>query len=218
MAVFPLPFTPFEYYYYSDDRPDYPTTFPVELRFSGLLDRERFLTALRDTIARHPLLRAHVDDRAGWPQWIDAGEHPANVDWADASTPIAPAGGEYLDLKSSTGLRTWVRADARGTRVLFQFHHACCDGLASLQFVYDLLAAYQNPTAPAIRRPLDPELLAARGAIAVDDAPPPSFWHGIRDTWYTVFIWASLLVALVRRARRGNERRAGGELRRAAGI
>jgi hypothetical protein len=37
-GLFPLPLTPFEYYYWCDDRPDYPTTFPIELTFSGLLE------------------------------------------------------------------------------------------------------------------------------------------------------------------------------------
>ena len=32
-SLFPLSLTPFEYYYWCDDQPDYPTTFPVELTF-----------------------------------------------------------------------------------------------------------------------------------------------------------------------------------------
>ena len=36
-SLFPMPLTPFEYYSWCDDRPDYPTTFPVELTFSGVL-------------------------------------------------------------------------------------------------------------------------------------------------------------------------------------
>ena len=60
-TVFPLALTPFEYYYYSDDCAEYPTTFPVELRFSGTLVREHFAAALEETVRRHPLLRVNVE-------------------------------------------------------------------------------------------------------------------------------------------------------------
>ncbi|MCH7752913.1 MAG: chromosome condensation protein, partial [Planctomycetes bacterium] len=54
--LLPLPLSPFEFYYWCDDRPDYPTTFPVELMFRGPLRRKAFAEALQVCLDRHPLL------------------------------------------------------------------------------------------------------------------------------------------------------------------
>jgi NRPS condensation-like uncharacterized protein len=167
-TVFPLALTPFEYYYYSDDCAEYPTTFPVELRFSGTLVREHFAAALEETVRRHPLLRALVDEGGKNPAWVDDQHGGLRIDWQDASAAINPEGGERIDLRTAPGLRTWVRASGHAARVLFQFHHACCDGLAALQFVRDFLGAYKVAagTLDAPPREIDPELLRSRGKIA----------------------------------------------------
>ena len=74
--LFPLPVTAFEYYYLCDDRPDYPTTFPLELSFTGRLDRGPFEAALDSVLPRHPMLSARIDlNNGGRPNWI-AGEGP----------------------------------------------------------------------------------------------------------------------------------------------
>jgi hypothetical protein len=44
-VIFPMAFTPVEYYCWCDDRPEYPTCFPLELRFSGSLDHDCFARA-----------------------------------------------------------------------------------------------------------------------------------------------------------------------------
>ncbi len=56
--LFPLPLTPFEYYYWCDDQDDYPTAYPVDLTFSGSLEVEPFCRAVALIVARHPLLSA----------------------------------------------------------------------------------------------------------------------------------------------------------------
>lgn len=58
-ALFPLRFTPFEYYYLLEDRPEYASTFPVRLQSRGQLDREAFSRAFALTLRRHPFLAAH---------------------------------------------------------------------------------------------------------------------------------------------------------------
>ena len=68
--LFPLPLTPFEYYYWCDDRPEYPTTFPLELLFRGPLRREPLEAAIRVCLDRHPLLAANLDTTTKFPQWI----------------------------------------------------------------------------------------------------------------------------------------------------
>jgi Condensation domain len=189
--LFPLPLTPFEYYYYLDDCREYPTTFPVELQFAGTLVREHFLAALGETRARHPMLCAVIDTSQRRPRWVADGRARPEADWADASVPVAHPAGEFIDLTSGPGLRTWVRTTPAGARVLFQFHHACCDGLSSLQFVRDLLIAYQK-AAGADRGEtgdLDVELLRRRGELVAESDPKPT----LRDACYTARLWAQIL-------------------------
>jgi hypothetical protein len=198
-TVFPLALTPFEYYYYSDDCAEYPTTFPVELRFSGSLVREHFLAAHREAVRRHPMLRAVVDDSGKGTFWVADQRREPHLDWQDASAPVSPAGGECLDLRSMPGLRTWVRASGDAARVLFQFHHACCDGLAALQFVQDFLALYKIAAGvddPPLRE-LDAELLRRRGELAGSAESGSSRLRAIRnwlrDSYVTARLWSSIL-------------------------
>lgn len=198
-GVFPLPLAPFEYYYYRDDGPEYPTTFPVELRFKGPLSRDAFVAALQEALGRHPLLRAVVDDTGRVPVWIADPHGAARVDWQTASMPAMATGGEYLDVRSVPGLHTWVRVTPDSARVLFQFHHACCDGLAALQFVKDLLGLYKRAVGVAstpLRR-LDPELLRRRGDIDGGTHPAGSRVRRLatvaRDSYVTARIWSSIL-------------------------
>jgi hypothetical protein len=84
--------------------------------------------------------------------------------------------------------------------VLFQFHHACCDGLAALQFVQDFLALYKIAAGvddPPLRE-LDVELLRRRGELA-GSAEAGSSWsrairNWLRDSYVTARLWSSLLL------------------------
>ena len=80
-SLFPLPLTPFEYYYWCDDGPEYPTTFPFDLTFSGSLEREPLCRALATVVARHPLLAARVrrEGRAE-PLWVEGDGQPPAVE------------------------------------------------------------------------------------------------------------------------------------------
>lgn len=195
-AVLPLPLAPFELYYDFDDGPEYPTTFPVELRFSGPLNRAWFECALRDTVARHPLLAARIQDCKGGPCWVASQDLPP-LDWNDYDVPIRVATGDAVDLRTGTGFRTWVRASQQQARVLFQVHHACCDGLAALQLVQELLARYRIASGDSdgerLLRKIDPQLLTARDVLATEQPRKSSVWTGILDGWYTLKLWSSIL-------------------------
>jgi hypothetical protein len=190
--LFPLPLTPFEFYYWCDDRPEYPTTFPLELVFSGPLQREALEVALGVCFARHSLLAANVDDAAGkFPSWVPARDSLLPLDWAEGLTPIEHAAGRFIDLTRDVGVRVWVRSSPARSRLVLQFHHACCDALGGLQFVADLLVAYdsavagQDPTAKL--PPLDPQRLAMRADYGLTEAGYRPNW---RDAWRTARFWA----------------------------
>lgn len=186
---------PFEYYYWSDDRPGYPTVFPIELKFSGTLDRERFSAALEQTLARQPMLRALIDDTAAQrPVWVPSGEIRPFIDWAAEGIPIDHPDGERIDLTRSVGLRIWVREAAAATRVLLQFHHACCDGIGALGFVEDLLVGYSLATGSQGKkvrfRELDPARLNTRGEFGMGLSTRKA---SAREIWRLARIWQRLL-------------------------
>ncbi len=194
--IFPLPLTPFERYYLSDDSRQYPTTFPVELRFSGPLAREPFLQAIEQAIERHPLLGALVARSGLTPKWIAGPREPAWVDWAHCTAPISHPRGEFIDLAVERGMRVWVRASDESARVIFQFHHSCCDGLAATQFLDDVLVLYASAVTdssqiPALA-PVDVERLRDRASVDLSGAQP-GFRAFVRDIVITLYVWARIL-------------------------
>jgi hypothetical protein len=76
--------------------------------------------------------------------------------------------------------------------LFLQFHHACCDGLASLRFVEELLIAYhleiEGPRCGPALGPLEPARLRQRGHLQVQ----PGWWTPIRDLWVGGRFWTSL--------------------------
>ena len=141
-GLWPLPLTPFESYMIADDQPDYPMTFVVRLQFDGCVERETFATALAIALARNPLLTARVDDRDD-PCWV-AGEITPWLDFGPDTEPLTGGCARPIDPHHEPGLRTWVRVGDDTSRIIFQFHHACCDGIGAFHFVEDLLVAYAN--------------------------------------------------------------------------
>jgi hypothetical protein len=195
-VVFPLPLTPFERYYLSDDSRRYPTTFPVELRFSGRLSREPFLLAIEQAVQRHPLLGALVSHSGLTPKWVSGPREPAWVDWAETAAPITHPLGEYIDLAVERGMRVWVRASDESARVVFQIHHSCCDGLAATQFVDDVLVFYASAVGdssqtPALA-PVNVDRLRDRAAVDLSGAQP-GFRAFVRDVVITLYVWARIL-------------------------
>lgn len=168
MLVFPLPLAPFEHYMLADDRPDYPMTFVVRLRFSGRLDRERSTTALDRALAYHPLLRAcvrgDVEGRTSALEWVNTEIPEPFLNWDDSAAPVSFPRGLPIDLHAEAGLRVWVRAGPDTAQVVLQIHHACCDGLGALHFIETWLAAYQGADlAVLFPEMMSPEVLSARG-------------------------------------------------------
>lgn len=191
--LFPLPLTPFEYYYWCDNRPESPTTYPVNLDFRGRLERDRLVRALQIVAARHPLLSARVEpDARAEPQWVP-GPAP-EIDWAGQDVPIAPPAGPMIDLAREPGLRVFVREGPETVRLTLQFHHACCDGLSAFRLVEELLWAYDHVCGdrphPGEVWPLDPARLARRGDIP---PPPPGLLPALWTVATAARYWAKML-------------------------
>ncbi len=162
VSVFPLPLTPFEYYYLLEDRCDYPAVFEIHLECRGRLNRAAFAKAYHLAHARHPLLSARLEKAAnGWPQWV-AGERPP-IRWkADAPPPR-----EMFDgVPVSPRLAVSVNESGERSRIIFNFHHVAVDGMGGFMFITDLMVAYAHysggePGDPSLRT-LMPALLRDR--------------------------------------------------------
>ena len=137
--LFPLRFTPFEYYYLLEDRPGYASNFPIKLESHGALDRAAFTRAFQLTHERHPFLAARIEyDQGNWPQWAVGAPPP--IQWA----PPAESDETSISRAMSGGLRMTIRQRGETTEWEFVFHHVAVDGLGAFQFIMDLFLAYDH--------------------------------------------------------------------------
>ena len=174
--VFPLPLVPFEYYMLAYDRPRHPMSFFIRLVFDGHFQRPAFEASLERALERHPLLRAVVRSAGGRRmQWVAAEQQRASVCWRCGDRAAEDQVFTGIDLQRDPGLRIVVREndddDDHNSDVLWQFHHACCDGLGAMRFIEDVLAEYhrqcdQTDSARALR-PIDPQRLRHRGRFGL---------------------------------------------------
>ncbi|MCX6899338.1 MAG: hypothetical protein NT105_11600 [Verrucomicrobia bacterium] len=185
--LFPLKLNVFERYMWADDRPTSPMSFFVRVLFSGRFDRAAFLAALEVALQRHPLLHARVIGRRNRDlTWISSPNLLPWLDQADEGVPMLFPSSFRIDLRKENGLRIWVRHGNDRGEVRFQFHHACCDGVAANQFIADVLCAYdwkQRGAADSSLafQPLDTEGLRRRHRLA----PRQRNWllHGLVAVW-----------------------------------
>jgi NRPS condensation-like uncharacterized protein len=189
MSIFPLPLAPFEHYILADDRPDHPMSFFIQMKFLGRFDRPQLNAALQTALGVHPLLNAWIRGSAkdATPRiaWIEAHAQPPTIDWNSADAPIRFANGRWIDLKSETGIRVWLRETETKTTLMLQIHHCCCDGIGASSFIDTLLMAYHllhtSASTSATESMIDLRLLRHRD-------PSCSTWQRILKTaWHAIF-------------------------------
>ncbi len=145
----PFPLTALEEYMLCDDRPAYPMTGVIRLRFSGFLNRAAWEAAVSTVVQRHVLLRATISRTMGRrPHWVDQPEWRPVVAWRpDVNAWGFPSAG-YIDVTQEPGTRFWVVERDDGHDAVLQVHHAKADALGLTRIVEDLLLAYAGRTAP----------------------------------------------------------------------
>ncbi len=165
--VLPLHLNAADLLWLAQDLPGYPSTFVVQLEFTGQIDRPAWEASIDEALDRHPLLRAHIrPGKRDLPCWQPALQQLPPIDWSAEGAPIICPTGEAIDLANETGLRIWIRLGVERARVLLQFHHAACDGTGAYRFIGDLLATYAARTdsdeTPSTLAPVKLQLLRSR--------------------------------------------------------
>ena len=183
----PLRLNIFERYMWADDRPTSPMSFFVRVLFSGRFDMPAFASALETALQRHPFLHARITGRRIHDlSWVLSPNLLPWIDCANEGVPMLFPGGFRIDLRMENGLRIWIRHNDKRGEIRFQFHHACCDGVAANQFIADVLCAYDwkrcEPTdaGPALR-PLDFEGLSRRHRLTA--RPRSRLLHVLVTAW-----------------------------------
>lgn len=207
--LFPLPLTPFEQYVLLDDLPAQPMTAFVQLTFAGALESVRLEEALYQAVHRNPLLASRIrTDSKVW-QWVYDASFRPSLESYEHRPPTHGGRVVPLDLRARPGVRVWHHPYSDGRwRLLFQFHHACADGIGMRRFVLDALAHYANSAVEAAVEEdgprqnsstvqhvrferLDHLQLRSRGCLKhLTDTPPLvrlSTWQKIKNSYYFFF-------------------------------
>lgn len=170
----PRPLAVFEEYMLLDSSAHYPMECFCLFQFSGTLDRQIFENAVRFAASRHPLITCRIEkkkDRRFY--WIPSGRdfpeilyHKKKVasDILQEFPAVDP-----LDVYQDNAFRIHLFETEKGWNILFQFHHAVCDGVGSQKCISDIFLEYaiQTGTAPegAVHSKIDPDLLDLRGDL-----------------------------------------------------
>ncbi len=144
-TMFPLALTPFEKFFFWDDRIEQPLTPTAELQFATRLNVAAFERAIAQTIARNPLLNSVVVGSDRDLRWKLCDE-PIRLQFLTSNPPTVEGRLRPIDLRSEPGCRFWYEEQGEGSRVLWQLHHSTCDGIAMRAILIDVLLHYAMET------------------------------------------------------------------------
>ena len=165
-----FPLTTMEEFLYWEDRPAYPWSCFVRLRFSGCLDRAAFEAAVRTVLARHPLFAAKVETaRPRTAAMVRCGRSRAR---RSSGRPLRSAA-------RCLRPRTWICAGRSAfvstcapmrtdSDLTIQFHHACCDGAGFALFLKDSWSPMPWPMAMRRIAPVLQSSIPANWPVAAD--------------------------------------------------
>ena len=161
----------------ADARPGHPLEFFIECGVVGRLDEGRFRAAVAAAATRHPLLRSRVGRVRSGPVWLPPDRRP-EVEWHPGPTDRDPW--RAIDITRESGCRVVVLAAPSagstpgGHRVVLVVQHACCDGIAALEYLGDIWAAYAGLDPPSLTTADRPAAAVTAPASAPADPLAPS--------------------------------------------
>lgn len=152
-----LPLSDFEWYMLCDDRPSHPMVFVIAADVEGELRKPELQQACRELLQTQPLLRSIVVGTGKSAAWrmIDIPDdmiHFETVSSAELEARLPKV--TRIDLRRRPGLIVEALASADRARITLHLHHSCCDGIAGVQLISELLARYGQLTAGEGRKPV----------------------------------------------------------------
>ncbi len=140
--LFPLPLTPFEHYMVIDDSPSQPMIESAQAYFHAPLDLVKLDQALCKALQRNLMLACRLRPRRKSWEWVyDPNWKPVIRSFKD-DPPIVDGRMTPMDLIREPGLRVWYDQNENDTRLYFQIHHACADGIGVRRYIIDVLFIY----------------------------------------------------------------------------
>jgi len=165
-----LPLTAFEHLMVAQDSPAYPCVVYCRMQLHGKLDREAFLSALREMFNRHPLLRSRVQKSWRGLHWVHEESERVPIQWLNQAPDEDWVPDSRLDLFSEVGMKVFVHDLPEAFTIIFQCHHACVDGLGMQSAIDDLWLVYDSRTVGNHRDlpPYEPALLPERNRFGMN--------------------------------------------------
>ncbi len=169
----------------------------VQLTFANELDKTRLEDALAHAVHRNPLLACRIRTNSNVWHWEYDPNFRPTIECFQAQPPIESGRIAPMDLRIKPGMRAWFHPhEGDRWRLLFQFHHACADGIGMRRFVLDALAHYANSYATnqplAVQHVrferLDHHRLKSRGCLKHLTETPPllklTAWQKMKNNYY----------------------------------
>jgi hypothetical protein len=144
------PLTIFEEYMLRDDCVMHPMTFFLRADLKGPIQPGKFKSAFDEVVRRHPIFWSKITDkgRLGLVWQPDPTRIPSLRVGTSNTVGECPLEG-YIDLESQAGVQAFLDVGAATAELWVQFHHSCCDGMAAMELLSELIATYARQTAPS---------------------------------------------------------------------
>jgi NRPS condensation-like uncharacterized protein len=165
-----LPLSSFEHLMVAQDSPAYPCVVYCRMQLHGKLDREAFISSLREMFNRHPLLRSRVQQSWRGLHWVHEDCERVPIEWLTDAPDEDWVPDSRLDLFSEVGMKVFVHDLPEACTIIFQGHHACVDGLGMQSAIDDLWLLYDSHTVgvPRTLPPYEPALLPERNRFGMN--------------------------------------------------
>jgi len=147
--LLPTQLTSIEKFHFFGDCYEFPNNLFCRIRFSGKVDREKAIEAVKFFEKRHPLINAVIVKKGSQFFWEDHDPPSKTLRWSgDLDPPSFPG----LDVTEKPGVQLLFQATDEKFEVWVQAHHATLDGGAGIQIANEWMVAYDNLVAG---RPVD---------------------------------------------------------------
>ena len=141
-ALFPLPLTSIEKFYWYDSSSKFTNQVYGRLRYEGVIDPVVAEAAAKRVIQRHPLLTCKIEKSKGSFSWVQAPDERKQIQWdAKLDESVGP---KAIAIDREIPWNVICRNNGKTTEIWFHMSHAVGDGLAGVQIIGDWMKCYHQ--------------------------------------------------------------------------